>query len=66
MALRKKLIKKSLDSDKSRIEFWLEHFEGIRLKDISEAKIYSAVSRMHNRKTKRNMETESSGRHQER
>ncbi|MCZ5028405.1 hypothetical protein O5904_24325, partial [Escherichia coli] len=34
------------------IEFWLEHFEGIRLKDISEAKIYSAVSRMHNRKTK--------------
>ena len=40
------------DSDKSRIEFWLEHFEGIRLKDISEAKIYSAVSRMHNRKTK--------------
>ena len=50
--LEEKADKKSLDSDKSRIEFWLEHFEGIRLKDISEAKIYSAVSRMHNRKTK--------------
>lgn len=48
--LEEKADKKSLDSDKSRIEFWLEHFEGIRLKDISEAKIYSAVSRMHNRK----------------
>ena len=50
--LEEKADKKSLNSDKSRIEFWLEHFEGIRLKDISEAKIYSAVSRMHNRKTK--------------
>ncbi|ESK41799.1 prophage DLP12 integrase [Escherichia coli UMEA 3323-1] len=39
--LEEKADKKSLDSDKSRIEFWLEHFEGIRLKDISEAKIYS-------------------------
>ncbi|MCR2878940.1 hypothetical protein HNS26_26525, partial [Escherichia coli] len=45
--LEEKADKKSLDSDKSRIEFWLEHFEGIRLKDISEAKIYSAVSRMN-------------------
>ena len=42
--LEEKADKKSLDSDKSRIEFWLEHFEGIRLKDISEAKIYSAVT----------------------
>lgn len=51
--LEEKADKKSLDSDKSRIEFWLEHFEGIRLKDISEAKIYSAVSRMHNRRRKK-------------
>ena len=48
--LEEKADKKSLDSDKSRIEFWLEHFEGIRLKDISEAKIYSAVSRTERRK----------------
>lgn len=33
--LEEKADKKSLDSDKSRIEFWLEHFEGIRLKDIT-------------------------------
>lgn len=31
--LEEKADKKSLDSDKSRIEFWLEHFEGIRLKE---------------------------------
>jgi hypothetical protein len=32
--------------------FWLEHFEGVTLKDITEAKIYAAVSRMQNRKAK--------------
>lgn len=50
--LEEKADKKSLDSDKSRIEFWLIHFEGMRLKDITEAKIYAAVSRMQNRKAK--------------
>lgn len=30
--------------------FWLAHFEGVRLKDVTEQKIYSAVSRMSNRK----------------
>lgn len=48
--LEEKADKKSLDSDKSRIEFWLIHFEGMRLKDITEAKIYAAVSKMQNRK----------------
>ena len=42
--------KKSLDADKGRIRFWLMHFEGVLLKDISEAKIYAAVSWMTNRK----------------
>lgn len=42
--------KKSIDADKGRIGFWLIHFEGVLLKDISEAKIYAAVSRMTNRK----------------
>lgn len=50
--LEEKADKKSLDSDKSRSEFWLIHFEGMRLKDITEAKIYAAVSRMQNRKAK--------------
>lgn len=47
--IEEKSDKKSLDTDKGRIGFWLEHFEGVRLKDITEARIYSAVSRMHNR-----------------
>ncbi|CAI1047981.1 integrase [Serratia entomophila] len=48
--LEEKAHKKSLDADKGRIGFWLIHFEGILLKDITEAKIYTAVSRMTNRK----------------
>ncbi|MBJ9121006.1 site-specific integrase [Citrobacter koseri] len=50
--LEEKADKKSLDTDKGRMGFWLEHFEGVRLKDITEAKIYAAVSRMQNRKAK--------------
>ncbi|MGO4743038.1 integrase [Serratia quinivorans] len=48
--LEEKAHKKSLDADKGRIGFWLMHFEGVLLKDITEAKIYTAVSRMVNRK----------------
>lgn len=47
--IEEKSDKKSLDTDKGRMGFWLENFEGVRLKDITEARIYSAVSRMHNR-----------------
>lgn len=47
--IEEKSDKKSLDTDKGRMGFWLEHFEGVKLKDITEARIYSAVSRMHNR-----------------
>lgn len=50
--LEEKADKKSLDTDKGRMGFWLEHFEGVRIKDITEAKIYAAVSRMQNRKAK--------------
>ncbi|HHG9511394.1 TPA: tyrosine-type recombinase/integrase [Citrobacter amalonaticus] len=47
--IEEKSDKKSLDTDKGRMGFWLEQFEGVILKDITEARIYSAVSRMHNR-----------------
>lgn len=50
--LEEKADKKSLDTDKGRMGFWLEHFEGVTLKDITEAKIYAAVSRMQNRKAR--------------
>lgn len=54
--VEEKANKKSLDADKGRIGFWLMHFEGVLLKDISEAKIYAAVSRMTNRKAKERWE----------
>lgn len=47
--LEEKSEKKSLDTDKSLMGFWLEHFSGCLLKDITSAKIYSAVSKMQNR-----------------
>ncbi|EAB9507789.1 integrase, partial [Shigella flexneri] len=31
-----------MDDDKSRIGFWLQHFAGMQLRDITESKIYSA------------------------
>ena len=48
--LEEKAEKKSLKDDRGRMAFWLAHFEGVRLKDVTEQKIYSAVSRMSNRK----------------
>lgn len=48
--LEEKAEKKSLKDDRSRMAFWLAHFEGIRLKDVTEQKIYSAVNKMSNRK----------------
>lgn len=50
--LQEKADKKSLDTDKVWIAFWLEHFEGVRLKDIQEPKIYAAVSGMKNRNSR--------------
>ncbi|ELH0540663.1 site-specific integrase [Salmonella enterica] len=48
--LEEKAEKKSLKDDRSRMAFWLAHFEGVRLKDVTEQKIYSAVNKMSNRK----------------
>lgn len=50
--LQEKADKKSLDTDKVWIAFWLEHFEGVRLKDIQEPKIYAAVIGMKNRNSR--------------
>lgn len=36
--LEEKAHKKSLDDDKSRIGFWLQHFAGMQLRDITESK----------------------------
>ncbi|MEM8280189.1 site-specific integrase [Morganella morganii] len=54
--LEEKADKKSLDDDKGRLSFWLDHFEGVQLKDITEAKIYAAVSKMKNRKVRERWE----------
>ncbi len=51
--LEEKVDKKSLDTDKSRMLFWLEHFEGVRIKDVTEARIYSAISNMTNKSDER-------------
>ncbi|EBW7698683.1 integrase, partial [Salmonella enterica subsp. enterica serovar Haifa] len=52
--LEEKAHKKSLDDDKSRIGFWLQHFAGMQLKDITETKIYSAIQKMTNRRHEEN------------
>lgn len=59
--LEEKAHKKSLDADKGRMGFWLLHFEGILLKDITEAKIYAAVSRMNNRKAEERWKQRAAG-----
>ena len=52
--LEEKAHKKSLDDDKSRIGFWLQHFAGMQLRDITESKIYSAMQKMTNRRHEEN------------
>ncbi|MBW5852825.1 tyrosine-type recombinase/integrase [Yersinia enterocolitica] len=60
--IEEKADKKSLDDDKSRMGFWLMHFEGMRLKDITEAKVYTAVSKMTNRRYAANWLAQSASR----
>lgn len=48
--LEERAHKKSLDDDKSRIGFWLQHLAGMQLKDITENHIYNAIQRMPNRR----------------
>jgi hypothetical protein len=45
----KKANKKPIDTDKVIIGFWLNCFEGVKLKNTTEAKIYTTVSKMTNR-----------------
>ncbi|MEL4013480.1 site-specific integrase [Dryocola clanedunensis] len=47
--IEEKAHKKALNADKSRIRFWLQHFSGMYLSEITEDKIYSAVKGMMNR-----------------
>lgn len=54
--LRDKDEKKSLDDDKSRIGFWLIHFDGVMLSDITAEKIMEAVDGMENRRHRLNWE----------
>ncbi|WP_047684844.1 MULTISPECIES: site-specific integrase [Xenorhabdus] len=56
--IEEKADKKSLDDDKGRMGFWLEYFGSVRLKDITEASIYTAVSKMKNRKAKARWESQ--------
>lgn len=50
--LHEKEHKKSLDDDKSKIEFFLCHFSGMQLSSITESEILSATAKMINRKHK--------------
>jgi len=52
--LEEKAHKKSLDDDKSRIRFWLQHFSGTQLKDITEVRVYAAIQKMTNRRHEEN------------
>ncbi|MBN4867508.1 site-specific integrase [Providencia stuartii] len=44
--LEEKSDKKSIKTDKSSIRFWLEHYSGCLIKNITSASIYSAISKM--------------------
>lgn len=57
--LEEKADKKSLDDDKSRMGFWLLHFEGVKLKELTEARIYAAISKMTNRRYAENWRLQS-------
>lgn len=47
--LEEKSDKKSLDTDKSLMVFWVEHFSGCLLRDITSSRVYTAVSKLQNR-----------------
>ncbi|KHT21039.1 integrase [Pectobacterium brasiliense] len=54
--LREKEHKRSLDADKSKITFFLEHFRGCELASITNDKIQMAISTAYNRKHKERWE----------
>ncbi|TKI06232.1 tyrosine-type recombinase/integrase [Martelella alba] len=55
--LNEKDLKRSLDDDRTKIEFFLGHFQGQALSSITEDKIVSATSRMIDRRHRRIWET---------
>lgn len=48
--LDEKAGKKTLADDRTRIDFWCEHFSGRTLDEITEDKIYTAIGKMVNRR----------------
>lgn len=48
--LNEKAHKRSLDDDKTKIEFFLQHFSGKEIGTITADEVYSAVAKMTNRK----------------
>ncbi|MGC6133080.1 integrase, partial [Klebsiella pneumoniae] len=48
--LREKDHKRSLDDDKTKIEFWLQHFSGRDVSKITAEEVHEAVNGMINRK----------------
>lgn len=56
--LKEKAHKRSLDADKSKIEFFLQHFSGRSMSKISVKEVQEAVSSMTNRKHYQNWESQ--------
>ncbi|WP_420804661.1 tyrosine-type recombinase/integrase [Tolumonas lignilytica] len=54
--LNEKSDKKSIDDDKTRMGFWLQHFSGKLLSSITELAIAEAISKLENRKHRENWE----------
>lgn len=48
--LTEKEEKRSLDGDRTKIEFCLQYFSGKTMSSITEDQIMAAVAKMHNRK----------------
>ena len=56
--LNEKSDKKSIDDDKTRMGFWLQHFSGRQLSSITEMAIAEAISKLENRKHRENWEAQ--------
>lgn len=56
--LREKSHKRSLDADKSKISFFLMHFKGVELSDITNDKVQKSLSGMENRSHRSRWETQ--------
>ncbi|HDS1238692.1 TPA: site-specific integrase [Pluralibacter gergoviae] len=60
--LEEKADNRSIETSKSLMRFWLRHFRGVKLKEITEEKIYAAIRKSYNRNVERiDKEREASG-----